>query len=172
MKLYDRNIVLIGMPGAGKSTVGVLLAKTMKMPFIDTDLLIQQRENSYLQDIINTRGIDEFIKIEESVILGINVRNHIIATGGSVVYSNAAIMHLKASGVLVFLNARLYQLNRRLKNISKRGVAMKKGKSLSALLDERLPLYRKYADIEINCSKKHIDTIVNEIKNSFEDFQF
>jgi len=169
MKLYDRNIVLIGMPGAGKSTVGVLLAKSMKMPFIDTDLLIQQQENSYLQDIINTRGIDEFMKIEESVILGIDVRRHIIATGGSAVYSNAAMMHLKASGVIIFLNAKLYQLNRRLKNISKRGVAMKEGQSLSDLYEERLPLYRKYADIEVSCSKKHIDTIVGEIKSNFDD---
>lgn len=162
-----KNIVLVGMPGAGKSTVGVLLAKAMKMPFIDTDLLIQQGENCYLQEIIDSRGLDEFMKIEESAVLGLDVQNHIIATGGSVVYSKAAIKHLQTSGVIVFLNTKMYQLERRLKNAHTRGIAMKNGQTLSALYNERLPLYRKCADIEIDCSKKHIETIVAEIKNKF-----
>ena len=164
-----KNIVLVGMPGAGKSTVGVLLAKAMRMPFIDTDLLIQQKENCYLQEIIDSRGLDEFMKIEERVVLGLDVQNHIIATGGSVIYSEAAIKHLKAAGVLVFLNTKMYQLERRLKNAHTRGIAMKNGQTLSTLFNERLPLYRKYMDIEIDCSKKHIETIVAEIKNLFID---
>jgi len=163
--MNTKNIVLIGMPGSGKSTAGVLLAKAMKMPFIDTDLLIQKQENCYLQELINTHGINEFIKIEEKVILGIDAENTVIATGGSVVYSESAVRHLKSNGILVFLNSKIYQLERRLKNMQTRGIAMKSGQTLSGLYNERLPLYKKYADIEIDCSKKHIETIVSEIKN-------
>ena len=159
------NIILIGMPGAGKSTVGVLLAKALKKPFIDTDLLIQQRENSFLQEIINGRGIDEFIRIEEEVVLGIDAADHIIATGGSVIYSENSIRHLKSIGVMVFLNLKLYQLEKRLKNISTRGIAMKSGQTISGLYSERQPLYKKHSEIEIDCSRKHIETIVSEIIN-------
>jgi shikimate kinase len=159
------NIVLIGMPGAGKSTVGVLLAKALKKPFIDTDLLIQQRENSFLQDIINNRGINEFIRLEEEVVLSLDVTGHIIATGGSVIYSDTSIRHLESIGVMVFLNLKLYQLEKRLKNISTRGIAMKSGQSISDLYSERQPLYKKCAEIEIDCSRKHIETIVSEIIN-------
>jgi shikimate kinase len=166
--MENKNIILTGMPGAGKSTVGVLLAKALKMPFTDTDLLIQQRENCYLQEIINTRGIHEFIKIEENIILGLDVKGHVIATGGSAVYSEAAMRHLKLDGVVVFLNTKVYQLERRLQNAGSRGIAMKEGQTLSALYRERLPLYKKYADLEIDCSKKHIEVIVTEIKNHFQ----
>ena len=163
----NKNIVLIGMPGAGKSTVGVLLAKAMKMPFIDTDLLIQQQENCFLQELIDAHGINEFIKIEENVVLGLHVENHIIATGGSVIYSEAAVAHLKASGVLIFLNTKMHQLERRLKNAHTRGIAMKDGQTLSALYNERIPLYKKYADLKIDCSNKHIEKVVSEIKKLF-----
>lgn len=112
----DRNLVLIGMPGAGKSTVGVLLAKALKMPFADTDILIQRQENSYLQELIEKHGIDGFIKIEENTVKDLDLRNHVIATGGSVVYSEAAMNHLKEHGIVFFLNAKMYQLERRLKN--------------------------------------------------------
>ena len=167
MEIGNKNIILIGMPGAGKSTVGVLLAKAMKMPFIDTDLLIQQQENCYLQELIDTRGINEFIRIEEKVVLGLNLSHHIIATGGSVVYSDTAVRHLKANGVVVFLNTKMYQLERRLKNVNTRGIAMKDGQTLLTLLNERIPLYKKYSDMEIDCSKKHIEIIVSEIKDYF-----
>jgi len=159
------NIVLVGMPGAGKSTVGVLLAKSLKKPFMHTDLLIQQKEDSYLQEIINRKGPDAFIDIEEKTILGLNVEGHVIATGGSVIYSKLSVSRLKASGILVFLNLRLYLLERRLKNIKTRGIAMKSGQTLEDLYKERLPLYKKIADIEIDCSHKHIETIVEEIKD-------
>lgn len=165
--MKKNNIILIGMPGAGKSTVGVLLAKALKMPFIDTDLLIQQQENCYLQELIDEHGIGDFMKIEENIILGLDVENHIIATGGSVVYSEAAVKHLKSSGVTVFLNTRLYQLEHRLKNVHTRGIAMKTGQTLAMLYNERMPLYKIYANFEIDCSKKHIETIVAEIKNKF-----
>ena len=164
-----RNLVLIGMPGAGKSTVGVLLAKTLKMPFTDTDILIQKQENSYLQELIEKHGIDGFIKIEENTVKSLDLRNHVIATGGSVVYSETAMAHLKAHGIIFFLNARLYQLERRLKNSRNRGIAMSPGQTLGSLYRERLPLYKKYADIEIDCSRKHIETIVTEISEKFLD---
>jgi shikimate kinase len=165
--MNKKNLVLIGMPGAGKSTVGVLLAKALKMPFIDTDLLIQQKENRYLQEIIDAHGLDAFIKTEEDAILGLDVQNYVIATGGSAIYSEAAIKHLKASGILIFLNTKMYQLEHRLKNAQTRGIAMKNGQTFIALYNERLPLYRQCMDIEIDCSKKHIETIVEEIKNKF-----
>ncbi len=168
--MNTKNIVLIGMPGSGKSTAGVLLAKAMKMPFIDTDLLIQKQENCYLQELINAHGINEFIKIEEKVILGLDAENTVIATGGSAVYSESAVRHLKSNGILIFLNSKLYQLERRLKNMKTRGIVMKSDQTLSNLFNERLPLYRKYADIEIDCSKKHIETIVSEIKNRLTQF--
>lgn len=166
----DENIVLIGMPGAGKSTAGVLLAKALKKPFIDTDLLIQKQENRYLQELLDTHGMEEFIKIEERIVLGIGETGHVIATGGSVIYSEAAMRHLKAHGIVVFLNTKMYQLERRLKNVETRGIAMKSGQTLEMLYKERTPLYKKYADIEIDCSKKHIETIVDEISQKIKNF--
>lgn len=163
--MNKKNIVLIGMPGAGKSTVGLLLAKALNRPFIDTDLLIQKQENHYLQELINTRGMNEFLDIEEKVILGLDAENTVIATGGSAVYSEPAVRHLKSNGIVVFLNSQMYQLERRLKNVRTRGIAMKSGQTLYNLYLERLPLYRKYADLEIDCSKKHIETIVSDIKD-------
>ena len=163
---------ITGVPGAGKSTVGVLLAKALKMPFIDTDLLIQRQEDSYLQELIDTRGIDAFIQIEENIILSLDVRNNVIATGGSVIYSESAIEHLRANGILVLLDTKMYQLERRLKNTQTRGIAMKGHQSLASLYNERMPLYRKYADLIIDCSKKHIDTIVLEIKEKVNCFKY
>ena len=160
------NIVLIGMPGAGKSTIGVILAKALKRPFTDTDLLIQEKENRYLQDIINSDGLDAFIKIEESTITALNVENHIIATGGSVVYSKASMDHLKRNGIIVFLNLKFSILQHRIKNIKTRGIALKSGQTLNGLYEERTPLYKSYADIVIDCSHKHIESIVDEISTS------
>lgn len=165
--MENKNLVLIGMPGAGKSTVGVLLAKALMMPFVDTDLLIQRQENSFLQELIEKNGIGGFIKIEERIVMELDLKNHVIATGGSVIYSKPAIDHLKSGGVLIFLNSKIYQLERRLKNVQTRGIAMQPGQSVSDLYEERMPLYKKYADIEIDCSKKHIETIVAEIKEKF-----
>lgn len=166
-----RNLVLIGMPGAGKSTVGVLLAKALKMPFTDTDILIQRRQDCYLQELIEEHGIEGFIRIEEETVKSLDLNNHVIATGGSVVYSEAAMAHLKAHGIVFFLNASLYQLERRLKNMKSRGIAMTPGQTLASLYRERLPLYRKYADVEIDCSRKHIETIVSEISEKFTELR-
>ena len=162
------NIVLIGMPGAGKSTLGVILAKTMKMPFIDTDLLIQQREDKRLQDIINNEGIQHFLAVEESAILELTVKNHIIATGGSVVYSDTAMQHLKAGGCIIYLELGFDEIEQRIKNIKTRGIAMGKGQGLQDLYNERIPLYEKYADMIIACSGKNDEQVVEEIVQKFK----
>ena len=166
--MSKRNIVLIGMPGAGKSTVGSLLSKAIGMPFIDTDQLIRQQEGCQLQKIIDEHGLKEFLRIEEEIILNLNVEGHVIATGGSVVYSKKAMRHLKPHGTFVFLNTKMYQLERRLKNASTRGIAMKDGQNLEALYCERFPLYKRYADVEIDCSQKHIEVIVAEIISNLQ----
>lgn len=164
--MKNRNIILIGMPGAGKSSIGVLLAKALKMPFIDTDLIIQENENRYLQEIINLDGIDRFLSIEESTILNLGTKNHLIATGGSVVYSDASMVHLKKEdGLVIYLELGLEEIEKRIRNISSRGIAAKPGESLAELYNERVPFYERYADITIDCSGKGIEEIVNEVKN-------
>lgn len=162
--MKKNNVILIGMPGAGKSTIGVLLAKTLKMPFLDTDLLIQQREGRFLQDIINQDGIEKFLAIEENAILSLRVENHVVATGGSVIYSAAAVNYLKACGMLVYLKLRYYEVEKRIRNIRTRGVAMNKGQSFWDLYNERVPLYEKHAEIVVNCSRKHPEKVVEEIE--------
>jgi len=143
------NIILIGMPGAGKSTVGVLLAKSLKRAFLDTDLLIQAREDQVLCDIIQERGIEEFLDLEELIIREIVVQDTVIATGGSVVYRPAAMAHLQRLGCLVYLNLPLAAIAQRITNIQTRGIAMPPGQSLEALYAERQSLYRHYADLTI-----------------------
>lgn len=149
-----KNIVLIGMPGAGKSTVGVLLAKSMLMNFCDTDLLIQNTTSKSLCEIINNEGIDYFIKLEESVVCNYDFNNTVIATGGSVVYGEKAMQKLSENGKIVYLKVSPDELNRRVNNIHTRGIAMKKGTTLAELYVERAPLYEKYADVIIECDGK------------------
>lgn len=144
-----RNIVLIGMPASGKSTVGVLLAKTLGIGFCDTDLLIQQHEHRLLQQIIDEDGIEAFLDAERDAILSLDCSDTVIATGGSVVFRAAAMQKLKANGVVVFLDVPLDEVQKRLQNIKTRGVAAKKGESIAEIYNERLPLYRTYADITV-----------------------
>lgn len=158
------NIVLIGMPGAGKSTVGVVLAKAMRKPFIDTDLLIQQKHGMYLQEIIDKYGIGKFLEMEEKVLVELKVKDHVIATGGSVIYSNSALNHLKKDSILIYLKLRFDELEERLKDFKSRGIAKEKDKTLVDLYNERIPLYEKHADTTIICSSKSIEDIVFEIK--------
>jgi shikimate kinase len=160
----NKNIVLTGMPGAGKSTIGVLLAKSLKKPFIDTDLIIQQTEGEFLQDIIDKKGIEAFLLIEEKSVLSHEFKNHVIATGGSVIYSEKAVKHLKSNGTFIYLQLEYQVLNKRINNIKSRGIAMNPGLSLKDIYSERTPLYEKYADIIINCQDKNMEDIVSEIK--------
>jgi len=146
------NIILIGMPGSGKSTVGVILAKLTFRSFIDTDVLIQATEGLSLQELVDTRGYMDLRKIEEQVLLGLNCRNHVIATGGSCVYSRAAMVHLKQDGLCVFLDTDLATLQKRIRNFNTRGLAKKAGQTLGDLFEERHPLYREYADITVACA--------------------
>ncbi len=164
------NVILTGMPGAGKSTLGVLLAKTLKMDFTDTDLLIQKREEALLQDIIDRKGLGYFLSAEENAVKALNVRGHVIATGGSVIYSTSAIEHLKKDGILIFLHVVYEEIERRLKNIKSRGIAMGKSQSLKSLYDERIALYEKHSDIIIDCSGSGIEDAVLEIKNRLKFF--
>jgi shikimate kinase len=144
------NIVLIGMPGAGKSTVGVLLAKQASLHFVDTDVLIQTGQKRTLQDIVDTDGYEILRQIEENVLLGLTVHNCVIATGGSAVYSDRAMTHLKSDGIAVFLNVDRPVLESRIHDYSTRGLAKRPDQDLGDLFQERSALYAKYADITIN----------------------
>lgn len=143
------NIVLIGMPGAGKSTIGVLLAKTLGYDFVDTDLVISRRTGTTLQALIDAQGISQFLAEEERAALSLDCEQTVIATGGSMVYSEAAMRHLKTGAVTVFLDVPLDALLRRLRNIRTRGIAIAPGLTLSDIFNERLPLYRRYADMTV-----------------------
>lgn len=146
------NLVLIGMPGAGKSTIGVLLAKRLQRNFLDTDLLIQVAEGRSLQDIVDTQGDQALRDLEAETILGLNPTNHVIATGGSAVYSDPAMQHLRRHGRILFLRVDLETLAQRLRNFETRGIARKPGQSLRELFEERNALYEQYADLTCECS--------------------
>ena len=147
-----KNIVLIGMPGAGKSTVGVLLAKTLLMDFTDTDLIIQRQTKMPLCDIINEKGTEYFIKLEEEIILGENFTNCVIATGGSAVYGKRAMEGFSRDCIIVYLKVELSELIRRLGDITTRGIAMEEGTGIPELFSERAPLYEKYAHVTVDCT--------------------
>jgi len=159
----DSNVVLIGMPGVGKSTVGVLLAKALSRHFIDTDVLIQAAEGRRLQDIIDSDGLDAFCRIEERYVLGLRHKGHVIATGGSVVYSPEAMRHLAAHSVIVYLDLPLAKLQKRLRNLDSRGVVMAPGQSIAELYEQRRPLYEKYAQATIQCEGLAHEDVVARI---------
>jgi shikimate kinase len=139
------------MPGAGKSTVGIILAKLTSRDFIDTDVLIQISQGRLLQDIVDTEGYMALRRIEEVILLGLHCYNHVIATGGSAVYSHAAMEHLKSNGIVVFLDVDLSTLESRVRDFDTRGLAKRPDQSLSELFEERIILYRKYADLAVDC---------------------
>ena len=144
------NVVLIGMPGCGKSTVGVVLAKVLGMYFCDTDIVIQQHTGRKLQDIINEDGNDAFLACESAALCSIDIDNAVISTGGSAVYSDAAMTHLKKNGLVVYLKVSEPEIERRLADFAARGVAIKDGMTVADLYNERIPLYEKYADITVS----------------------
>ena len=153
------NLILIGMPGAGKSTVGVVLAKTLGYDFVDTDIVLSRRIGMPLQKYINRFGIDAFLKEEERTALSLDCENTVIATGGSMVLSDQAMHHLKSDGKTVFFNIPLSELERRLHNIKTRGIALRPGQTIEALYAERQPLYEKYADITVPGQPENIQDL-------------
>ena len=165
------NVILIGMPGAGKSTLGVLLAKTLGMTFLDTDLLIQQRENALLRSIIARKGIDGFLAVEGSVCAGLHTRNAVIATGGSVVYQPEGMANLRSLGTVVYLKWGYRTLSRRLGNLKNRGVVLRPGQTLRMLYDERVPLYEKYAHITVDCGRQDIEHTLQRVLQALKKFE-
>ncbi len=166
------NIVLIGMPGAGKSTIGVLLAKSLLCDFADTDLLIQKKYSCSLCDIIKKEGTEKFIEIEDEVLSDCSFKNTVIATGGSAVYGKNAMKKLKKNSVTVYLSVSVSELKKRLQNIHTRGVAMKEGTTIADLYSERKPLYEKYADFTVDCdgltAEECVERIVGFIGKMFQ----
>ena len=157
------NIVLIGMPGCGKSTVGVVLAKNLAMEFVDSDLLIQRSLGMRLAAIIEQYGDDGFRQIENRINSEIQVENSVIATGGSVVYGEEAMAHLKEIGTVIYLKLSYTQVEERLGDLHARGVSMKPGQTLRDLYDERCPLYERWADIIVPCDHKRLREVVLHI---------
>lgn len=145
------NVTLIGMPGSGKSTVGVLLAKFLGYGFLDVDLVIQQQQDALLQEILDRRGVAAFLDAEEQAVLGLQCDEHVIAPGGSAVCRERAALHLKELGPVVYLRVELEELQRRIQNLSTRGIAMEPGQTLADVMAMRAPLYDKYADLIIDC---------------------
>lgn len=159
-----KNIVLIGMPAVGKSTIGVLLAKTLGFAFIDTDLVIQQNTGRLLQDIIDKDGLDAFCIDEERAICSVSAEsNAVIATGGSAVYSRSAMLFLKKHGLVYYLSLPVEELTKRLKNITTRGIAKRPEDTLEDVFNRRAELYREYADVTIGCFGKSPEETVSEI---------
>jgi shikimate kinase len=163
MNSFTTSLVLIGMPGSGKSTLGILLAKMLARDFVDTDLLIQLQHNKTLQDIIDTQGYLALRDIEEQVLLNTHYPNHIIATGGSAVYSDKAMQHLRHFGQIIFLDVSLSDLLTRVNDMNTRGLARKPGQSFEELYKERRKLYQRYATITIDCAAKTQQQILDEI---------
>lgn len=157
------NIVLIGMPGAGKSTVGVVLAKKLGYAFVDADLVIQSWEGKLLHEIIEERGVEGFWMLEETVGESIEAERTVIATGGSAVYGESAMAHYRQIGTVVYLSLPLEEIRERLGDLNERGVTLKEGQDLDSLYAERLPLYEKYADITVDCEGLSIREIVEKI---------
>lgn len=157
------NIILIGMPGCGKSTCGVLAAKALLKNFFDTDLLLQGLEQERLQNIIDDKGIDYFLSAEERAILSLDINATVIATGGSVVYSEKAMQHLRSMGKVVYLHLEYETMVKRINNITTRGVVLKQGTTLEDMYKERLPLYEKYADKVVYCDNNTVEQTVEQI---------
>ena len=163
MQANSGNIILIGMPGSGKSTCGVVAAKLLLKNFFDTDLLIQNREGQRLQQIIDEKGLDYFARAEEEAVLSLDIAGTVIATGGSVVYSQAALDHMRRMGKVIYLHLEYETMCRRIQNLDSRGVVLQAGYTLQDMYKERLPLYRRYADAVIKCDNNTVEQTAQQI---------
>ena len=165
------NLTLIGMPGAGKSTVGIILAKNLSFGFIDTDVLIQINQQKSLQQILDESDPLNLRGIEEKEIMKLNIRNHVIATGGSAAYSTNAMSHLLNISKVIFLEVSFVEIKRRIHNFKTRGIAKSKGQTFRNLYDERQSLYNKYAEITINCNRSDQEEIAMQISDSIQEIK-
>ncbi|MBR4766317.1 MAG: shikimate kinase [Clostridia bacterium] len=164
----NKNIVLIGMPGCGKSTCGVLLSKLVCKAFVDTDLIIQQSENRLLQQIINESGADYFVQTEERIISSLKLENSVIATGGSVVCYENAMKNLSENAVIVYLKISYDGMMKRITNLNTRGILLREGESMRDMFDSRQALYEKYAQITVDCEEEAVEKNVEKIKKAYE----
>lgn len=163
MVISMNNIILIGMPGAGKSTIGVVLAKRLGYRFTDSDLVIQEKTGMLLHQIIEEKGIDGFIEVENDINTSLCMERSVIATGGSAVYGREAMEHFKAEGTVIYLKLSYPSVADRLGDLNERGVAVREGQTLADLYEERVPYYERYADITVDCENRTIKDIVAEI---------
>lgn len=163
MNQFSTSLILIGMPGAGKSTIGIVLAKALAKDFVDTDVLIQLQQSKTLQDIVDNEGYLKLREIEEQVLLSTHYPNHVIATGGSAIYSDKSMQHLRQFGQIVFLDVPLTELTERVKDIDTRGLARHPNQSFADLYHERRALYLQHANITIDCSGKSQAEILEDI---------
>jgi len=163
-----KNLILIGMPGSGKSTVGVILAKALTRPYLDSDILIQLKENRSLQEIVDNDGYMVLRDIEEQVLLDIDCENHVIATGGSAAYSEKAMEQLKKNGIVIFLDASLETLKSRIHNYETRGLAKRADQTFADLFQERFELYTRYADIVIDSNHRSQEQVCDDIHGQLQ----
>ena len=166
----DKNIVLIGMPGVGKSTIGVILAKMLGYRFVDTDIVIQEEEKKLLKEIISEKGTEGFIETENRILTGLKAERSVIATGGSAVYGADAMKNLSGGGIVIYLKLDYSKLRYRLGNIKNRGVVIREGQSLSGLYKERAPLYEKYADIIIDENGCNVEKTIIKILDALDEY--
>ena len=163
-----KNLIFIGMPAVGKSTVGIVVAKRLGMQFIDTDLLIQEQEGKLLREIIAEKGQDGFLEIENRVNASVTPENAVISPGGSVVYCREAMEHYKKIGTVVYLKASYQTIKKRIRNPKKRGVVLREGQSLRDLYDERVPYFEKYADITVDETGRDSGEVVDILREQTE----
>ena len=168
--ITNDNISLIGMPGAGKSTLGVLLAKRTSKNFVDTDLLVQERASAPLHEIIEQHGTDAFRKLERECVLQLEPTGHVIATGGSVVYSDAAMEHLQQLGIIVYLDVPASELENRIGDLGARGVVREPGEGIAEIQQQRAPLYQRWADVRVACESSDHEDALSAIEAALSQF--